>query len=43
MREIIAQSELAPILNRDRGVIAVRLQELINPWTAMKVVSILCV
>jgi membrane protease subunit HflK len=30
MREIIAQSELAPILNRDRGVIAVRLQELIQ-------------
>ena len=30
MREIIAQSELAPILNRDRGVIAVRLQDLIQ-------------
>src|SRR5210317_2295064 len=30
MREIIAQSELAPILNRDRGVIAARLQELIQ-------------
>lgn len=30
MREIIAQSELAPILNRDRGIIAVRLQELIQ-------------
>ena len=30
MRAIIAQSELAPILNRDRGVIAVRLQELIQ-------------
>ncbi len=30
MREIIAQSELAPILNRDRGVIAERLQELIQ-------------
>ncbi|SMX43402.1 FtsH protease activity modulator HflK [Actibacterium lipolyticum] len=30
MREIIAQSELAPILNRDRGSIAVRLQELIQ-------------
>jgi membrane protease subunit HflK len=30
MREIIAQSELAPILNRDRGAIAVRLQELIQ-------------
>jgi membrane protease subunit HflK len=30
MREIIAQSELAPILNRDRGVIAIRLQELIQ-------------
>ncbi|WP_037307569.1 FtsH protease activity modulator HflK [Ruegeria halocynthiae] len=30
MREIIAQSELAPILNRDRGVIADRLQELIQ-------------
>jgi membrane protease subunit HflK len=28
MREIIAQSTLAPILNRDRGVIAARLQEL---------------
>lgn len=30
MREIIAQSELAPILNRDRGVIADRLKELIQ-------------
>lgn len=30
MREIIAQSELAPILNRDRGVIADRLQTLIQ-------------
>ncbi len=30
MREIIAQSQLAPILNRDRGAIAVRLQELIQ-------------
>jgi len=30
MREIIAQSDLAPILNRDRGVIAERLQELIQ-------------
>ncbi|MGC9419169.1 MAG: FtsH protease activity modulator HflK [Rhodovulum sp.] len=30
MREIIAQSELAPILNRDRGVIAARLQDLIQ-------------
>ncbi|WP_299045344.1 FtsH protease activity modulator HflK [uncultured Tateyamaria sp.] len=30
MREIIAQSELAPILNRDRGAIAARLQELIQ-------------
>lgn len=30
MREIIAQSELAPILNRDRGVIAERLQDLIQ-------------
>jgi len=30
MREIIAQSELAPILNRDRGVIGDRLQELIQ-------------
>ena len=30
MREIIAQSELAPILNRDRGVIGERLQELIQ-------------
>ncbi|NHX28405.1 FtsH protease activity modulator HflK, partial [Escherichia coli] len=30
MREIIAQSELAPILNRDRGIIAVRLQDLIQ-------------
>ncbi|MEP2892457.1 FtsH protease activity modulator HflK [Tateyamaria sp.] len=30
MREIIAQSELAPILNRDRGVIGDRLQDLIQ-------------
>ncbi|MEM9550064.1 MAG: FtsH protease activity modulator HflK [Pseudomonadota bacterium] len=30
MREIIAQSELAPILNRDRGVIADRLMDLIQ-------------
>ncbi len=30
MREIIAQSELAPILNRDRGVITARLEELIQ-------------
>lgn len=30
MREIIAQSELAPILNRDRGVIASRLEDLIQ-------------
>jgi len=30
MREIIAQSQLAPILNRDRGAIAQRLQELIQ-------------
>lgn len=30
MREIIAQSELAPILNRDRGAIAERLAELIQ-------------
>ncbi|WP_425043545.1 FtsH protease activity modulator HflK [Primorskyibacter sp. S87] len=30
VREIIAQSELAPILNRDRGIIAERLQELIQ-------------
>ncbi|MQQ07868.1 FtsH protease activity modulator HflK [Epibacterium sp. SM1979] len=30
MREIIAQSELAPILNRDRGVIRDRLEELIQ-------------
>jgi len=30
MREIIAQSELAPILNRDRASIAVRLQDLIQ-------------
>jgi membrane protease subunit HflK len=28
MRDIIARSELAPILNRDRGVIAAELQEL---------------
>jgi len=30
MREIIAQSELAPILNRDRGAIADRLSDLIQ-------------
>ncbi len=30
MREIIAQSQLAPILNRDRGAIAQKLQELIQ-------------
>ncbi len=30
MREIIAQSELSPILNRDRGAIAGRLQDLIQ-------------
>jgi len=30
MREIIAQSDLAPVLNRDRGVIAGRLNELIQ-------------
>ena len=30
MREIIAQSQLAPILNRDRGIIAERLKELIQ-------------
>ncbi len=30
MREIIAQSDLAPILNRDRGAIAQRLQDLIQ-------------
>lgn len=30
MREIIAQSELAPILNRDRGPIAARLEDLIQ-------------
>jgi membrane protease subunit HflK len=30
MREIIAQSELAPILNRDRGAITTRLEELIQ-------------
>ncbi|MBN2906107.1 MAG: FtsH protease activity modulator HflK [Rhodobacteraceae bacterium] len=30
MREIIAQSELAPILNRDRGIIAVQLKDLIQ-------------
>lgn len=30
MREIIAQSQLAPILNRDRGAIAARLSELIQ-------------
>jgi len=30
MREIIARSNLAPILNRDRGIIATELQELIQ-------------
>ena len=30
MREIVAQSQLAPILNRDRGIIAQRLDELIQ-------------
>jgi membrane protease subunit HflK len=30
MREIIAQSELAPILNKDRGAIKARLEELIQ-------------
>ncbi|MBM2574823.1 FtsH protease activity modulator HflK [Jannaschia sp. Os4] len=30
MREIVAQSQLAPILNRDRGIIADRLEELIQ-------------
>jgi membrane protease subunit HflK len=30
MREIIAQSQLAPILNRDRGLIAERLKDLIQ-------------
>jgi modulator of FtsH protease HflK len=30
MREIIAQSQLAPILNRDRGIIADKLKELIQ-------------
>jgi len=30
MREIIAQSELAPILNRDRGLISDQLQDLIQ-------------
>jgi membrane protease subunit HflK len=30
MREIVAQSQLAPILNRDRGIIAERLQDLIQ-------------
>ncbi|WP_166416479.1 FtsH protease activity modulator HflK [Cochlodiniinecator piscidefendens] len=30
MREIIAQSELAPILNRDRGLISETLQELVQ-------------
>ncbi len=30
MREIIARSNLAPILNRDRGAIAVELQELVQ-------------
>jgi len=30
MREIIAQSQLAPILNRDRGIIASRLEDLIQ-------------
>lgn len=30
MREIMAQSNLAPILNRDRGIVATNLQELIQ-------------
>ena len=30
MREVIAQSELAPILNRDRGLVETRVQELIQ-------------
>jgi membrane protease subunit HflK len=30
MREVIAQSELAPILSRDRGAVAARVQELIQ-------------
>ncbi|UWS78708.1 FtsH protease activity modulator HflK [Phaeobacter sp. G2] len=30
MREIIAQSELAPILNRDRGAITARLEQLVQ-------------
>ena len=30
MREIVAQSQLAPILNRDRGIIAERLEELVQ-------------
>jgi len=30
MREIMARSELAPILNRDRGIVAANLQELIQ-------------
>ncbi|MGC1487644.1 MAG: FtsH protease activity modulator HflK [Albidovulum sp.] len=30
MREVIAQSQLAPILNRDRGIIAERVKELIQ-------------
>ena len=30
MREIMAQSDLAPILNRDRGIVATNLQELIQ-------------
>ncbi|MEM9967788.1 MAG: FtsH protease activity modulator HflK [Pseudomonadota bacterium] len=30
MREVIAQSELAPILSRDRGTVAARVQELIQ-------------
>lgn len=30
MREIMAQSNLAPILNRDRGIVAANLQELIQ-------------
>ncbi|MEQ9257549.1 MAG: FtsH protease activity modulator HflK [Roseovarius sp.] len=34
MREIIAQSELAPILNRDRGVISSRLEDLIQSTLA---------
>ena len=30
MREIIAASDLAPILNRDRGIIANKVQDLIQ-------------